>query len=146
MAITAKLYANGFKHLVSDVLWTTDTIKATLHGSAYTPNQATDEFFSAVTNELATGNGYTAGGVTLASKSVTLTGLAVALKAAASVWTAAGGPIGPARFAVLRKDTGSAATSPVLGWVDFGADASATGATFTITWDAVNGALQLTAT
>jgi hypothetical protein len=36
----------------------------------------------------------------------------------------------------VRKDTGTAATSPLLGYVDFGADVSATGAAFTITWDA----------
>lgn len=49
-----------------------DTIKASLHTSSYTPNLDTHETFSQVTNEV-TGTGYTAGGVTLGSKTITYT-------------------------------------------------------------------------
>jgi hypothetical protein len=42
---------------------------------------------------------------------------------------------------VIWKDTGSAATSPLLGYVDFGADETSSG-TFTLQWDATDGVLR----
>lgn len=50
----------------------TDTIKVMLTTSAYTPNRDTHETKADVTNEIS-GTGYTAGGVTLASKTITYT-------------------------------------------------------------------------
>lgn len=145
MAVTAKWYANGELAISNgSTVWTTDTIKAALTTSSYTPNQSTHDFFNDVTNELSTANGYTAGGATLGTKSVTLSGLVVALKAAATVWTATGTLT--ARYCVVYKSTGTASTSPVLGYVDFGADVSATDAAFTITWDATDGVLKNTVT
>lgn len=141
-----KVYGNAQKHLDADVDWATDTIKVSLHGSGYTPNQSTDEFFSSATAELATGNGYTAGGATLGTKSVTVTGLTTAYKAAASSWTA--NPTITARWAVVRKDTGSAATSPLLAYVlldSAPADVTATNAAFTLTWDATDGVFKVVA-
>lgn len=50
----------------------TDTMKAALLAAAYTPNLDTHEVFSDLTNEV-TGTGYSAGGVTLGSKTITYT-------------------------------------------------------------------------
>lgn len=50
-----------------------DTIKCAIATSAYTPNLQTHDFFDDVTNQLANGNGYTTGGATLASKTITRT-------------------------------------------------------------------------
>ena len=47
----------------------TDTIKCTLHTVTYSFAQDTDDFFNDATNELSTAGGYTAGGVTLGTKS-----------------------------------------------------------------------------
>lgn len=148
MAAQTKVYGNTQKHLDNDVDWASDTIKVSLHTSAYTPNQATDEFFSTVTNELATANGYTSGGATLASKSVTVTSLTTAYKAGATTWTAGAGQTITARYAVVRKDTGTASTSPVLAYVLLDttpADVSATNAAFTITWDSTDGVFKVVA-
>jgi hypothetical protein len=49
-----------------------DTIKVSLHSNSYTPNLDTHETLADVTNEI-TGTGYTAGGATLASKTITYT-------------------------------------------------------------------------
>lgn len=144
MPVTAQWYATGAKHVATGTIWTTDTIKVSLHTSTYTPSQTTHEFFSSTTNELATANGYTAGGATLGTKSVVTTGLVTALRAANTVWTAGSGQTITARYAVIRKDTGTASTSPLLGYVDFGADTSATNGNFTITWDSTDGVLKLT--
>lgn len=131
-------------HALSDVDWTADTIKVALTSSGYTPDQDAHEFFSSVTNELATANGYTAGGATLASKTLTYDAATnqVRLDAADVSWTAVG-TLTAAR-AVVYKSTGTAGTSPLLGWVDFGGSTSATDAPLSITWDAT-GALRATA-
>lgn len=50
----------------------TDTIKVMLTTSTYTPNRDTHETKNDITNEIS-GTGYTAGGVTLASKTITYT-------------------------------------------------------------------------
>jgi hypothetical protein len=124
------------------VNYASDTIKVTLHSSAYTPDQDAHQFFSSVTNELATGNGYTSGGFTLISKVVSYDAAnnKNIFDAGDAAWTAAGGTIGPFRYACVRKDTGSAATSPILAIVDFGANQSITdGNTSTIIWDGTNG-------
>ena len=146
-AATTTVYANAQKHLDDDVDWSSDTIKVTLHSSAYTP-ASSHEFFNSVTNELSTANGYTNGGATLGTKSRTVTGNVTAYKAAATTWTAGAGQTLTARYAVVRKDTGTASTSPVLCYVlldSAPADVSATNAAFTLTWDSTDGVFKVTA-
>ena len=136
MAVSALVYGNMLKGALStdpiDLL--TDTIKVSLHTVTYTPNQDTDIFFSSATNE-ATGTGYTAGGATLGTKTLTYTAgtNVIAFDAADTVWTTS---TITARYAVIYKDTGVAATSPLIAYVDFGVDESSTAADFTIAWDA----------
>lgn len=143
MAVTGKVYANfplgqhggagdGTSQAARRVDWLSDTIKVMLCTSTYTPSQTTHAYKSSITNEV-TGTGYTAGGATLGSPTATKSSLVVSLDAADTSWTTS---TITARYAVIYKDTGSAATSPVLGYVDFGADATSTAGTFTITWDA----------
>jgi hypothetical protein len=52
-----------------DVAWLTDTIKVALFTSTYVPNYDTDDFYSDLTGEVVSA-GYTAGGVTLADKTL----------------------------------------------------------------------------
>jgi hypothetical protein len=49
-----------------------NTFKLSLHTSAFTPNDASNEVYADLANELATGNGYTSGGITLSGVSLTL--------------------------------------------------------------------------
>ena len=139
MAVTALVYGKAMEGLVSAtaarrVDWVGDTIKVMLCTSSYTPDQDAHDFKDDITNEV-TGTGYTAGGVTLASKTLTYTGASnkEVLDAADASWTTA---TFTARYAVIYKDTGTAGTSPVLAYVDFGADQTVTAGTFTIVWDA----------
>lgn len=121
--------------------WVGDTIKVTLHTATYTPNQDTDDYFNDATNELAGGTGYTAGGETLASKTLTYDTASntVRLDAADVTWTFSASKT--FRYAVIRKDTGVATTSVLMGYVDFGSDQTTSG-TFTLQWDATDGVLR----
>ena len=70
--------------------------------------------------EIAAGNGYTAGGpasaITMASASGTTT-----VSGAQAVITAAGGAIGPFRYAVLYNDSQTAPVKPLVSFLDYGA-------------------------
>lgn len=144
MAVTANWYGLGVKDQwgSSPVNWTSDTIKCALTTSSYAWNQDTDEFFSAVTNEI-TGTGYTAGGVTLGSKSLTYdtSSNESRLIAGNASWTASSFT---AAIAVVYKSTGTAGTSLLMGHVDFGGNQTVSSGTFTIQWDAT-GVIKVTA-
>lgn len=143
MATTAFWYGNSLlKALNKEMNWTSDTIKVALVSSAYTPNQDTHAYYSDITNEV-TGTGYTAGGATLASKTATYTGATnvITLDAADVTWTSS---TITARYAIIYDATpATAATQPLLAYVDFGADQTSTNGNFSIVWDA-NGILKIT--
>lgn len=140
MAVTAHVYTKG---ILADLAklsnQTSDTLKVMLL-SAYTvgTTQDTAEFLSdvlAVATE-ASGTGYTAGGATLASVTVTTSGHVVTLAAANPSWNASGGSLAAA-YAVLYDSTpGTNATDPLIAYVDFGGTQTASNATFTLTWNA----------
>lgn len=115
--------------LNAEIDFDTDTCKAMLCTSSYTPNQDTHRYKSSVTNEV-TGTGYTARGVTLTGKTVNYTTgtNTLALDCDDPTWAAS---TITARYLVFYKDTGSDATSPLIAYVDFGADVSSTAAAFT---------------
>jgi len=142
MATTAKWYGKGVLHAVSDTIWTSDTIKVALTTVTYTPDQDAHEFFSSVTNEI-TGTGYTAGGVTLGSKTATYdaTSNETRLDAADASWTSATITY---RSAIIYKSTGVASTSPLLGYVTWDSDQSVSSGTASIVWDST-GVLKITA-
>lgn len=118
------------------IVWSSATIKTSLHTSAYTPNQDTQDFFDDATNEVGASGTYDAGGLTLGSKSSSYDTATDQVRLDAADFSATGTTI-TARRAVVYSDTGGAAsTDPVIGWVDFGADVSTTNGTFAITWDA----------
>ena len=58
---------NSFKEKLGNALINLDTasFRMTLHGAGYTPSVADHAVFANTTNELATANGYTAGGAVL---------------------------------------------------------------------------------
>lgn len=102
------LYNKGKEKLLSaGINMLTDTIKAALVKSAYTVDLATHEFLSDL-------------GANVLSTNQTLTGRSITggvFDAAAMTWPSvtAGDT---ASFVVLFKDTGSAATSPLIYYID----------------------------
>lgn len=71
----AQWYRNALANaLAGKINWLNDSIIATLHSTSYTPALDTNQWVSDLgATELATGGGYTAGGVALASKTATYT-------------------------------------------------------------------------
>lgn len=100
----------------TNLLDPTLTFKLTLHTSAWTPNDATNEVFADATNELTTANGYTAGGITLTDVTLTQTAGVVKFTSAAVVWTASGGSIPAWRRGVVRAvGTINGKVDPIVG-------------------------------
>jgi hypothetical protein len=143
MAVSAKFYGNAFVSAFNKKIdFDSDTIKVALCTSSYTPDQDAHDFFNDITNEV-TGTGYTAGGATLTSASITYTGASNVLKLDGDDTSWASSTI-TARYAIIYDATpGTAATNPLIAYVDFGADVTSTAGTFTIAWDA-NGIATVT--
>jgi cation transport regulator ChaB len=108
----------------------TDTFKALLVSSAYTPNKDTHDKRDDVTNE-ATGTGYTAGGVTTACTVTKDTANdRVTLQFAAVSWATS---TITARALVIYKSLGGASSADALvAYNDFGSDVSSTSGTFSV--------------
>ena len=80
-----------------------DTLKCSLFTSSYTPAATHTTYSSISANEVANGNGYTTGGVTVAGTVSEASGT-VTFDVADPQWTASGGSI-VARYAVLYDST-----------------------------------------
>ena len=144
MATASKFYNKFFeaalKSALADLSSAGVTVRVALVTSSYDMATATTggadahNFYSNLTNEV-TGTGYTAGGAALASKTVTkdTTNDRGTFDAADLTWTTA---TVTARGCVLYVDTGTPSTSPLICYIDFGADKTTTAADFTIQWSA----------
>lgn len=100
MAVTGDWFANAKDQAFSgNINWASDTIKMALLTSSATPNLNTWVHFSDLTNEVS-GTGYTAGGVTLGSKSHAVT----AANSWATTWA---GTTAFAAGAIIRPSTGN---------------------------------------
>jgi hypothetical protein len=134
MAVTAKAYGQLAKHLAEGKInFASDTIKCMLCTSGYVPGQDAHAFAEHVTNEVV-GDGYTAGGQAL-------TGVAVSYDAETNTVSIDADDVQwadstiTARVAVFYKDSGDAATSPLISYADFGADVISSAGNFTVTLD-----------
>lgn len=137
-AVTAFMYGLPWQKQIdgsSVTVFSTAAIQCSLH-TGYTGNQDTDDFQNDISATEVTGPGYTANGVTLASKTTnynTSTNL-IWLDAADPQWTSSTISATDAVFWV--NTAGAATTDPLWGDVDFGATVSTTSGTLTITLDA----------
>jgi len=133
MAVTAFWYAKAFISLAdAEIDYLADTMRVALATSDYTPDQDAHDYFDDVTNEV-TGTGYVADGDQLTTPVNTNTLNVVKFDADDTSWTTS---TITARYAIVYKDTGTPSDSPLMCWVDFGADVSSSAGTFQITWDA----------
>ncbi len=125
MAITASgLYVTSVIKMWdgNDVVfdWTNDTIKAALYTNSITPNFSSDVGYGAspyTSNEIANGNGYTTGGVSLSSLAATAISGGFKFSSANPSWTASGGNIPAHRYYVMYvSGTLWGMTNPLIGY------------------------------
>jgi hypothetical protein len=81
-----------------------NTFRIILCSDAGNPQLSTLSYYSDITTELATANGYTAGGEALATVAWTRSGFTVTFDSDNKTWTAAGGNIG-AQYAAIYDFT-----------------------------------------
>ena len=130
---------NSFKRdiLNGSIDMDTDTIKLMLVTSAYTPNIDTHTKRADVTSEV-TGGGYTAGGATLANKSVSIDNALNKAVFTADQIVIPNATI-TARGGVLYKSRGGLASADeLIAYADFGADITSTNGDFTISQPIIN--------
>jgi hypothetical protein len=117
-----------------------DSLKVLLTNTAPV---ATNAIKSALT-EITAGFGYTAGGTAPAITSSVQTTGTYKLVLADVVFTAAGGTIGPFRYAVLYNDTPTSPADPLIQTYDYGSSITLQdGETFTVDFDPSTGVLTL---
>lgn len=107
--------------------YSSDTFKIALMATGFTFNKDTHHNWADVSaSELSAGNGYTAGGNTLAGVSLTEddTNDLTSVTWNSTSWTASGGSIGPTPGAMIYDDTN--ASDALVAYIDFGADQTAT--------------------
>lgn len=112
----------------------TDTIKLALCTSAFSPSAITMAAFNSVTNEVS-GTNYTAGGVTLTSPTVADSSGTITFDAADYTFSQSATGFSNARYGVIYKSTGTAATSTLIAWIDFGSDKGNVDGDFTVAWN-----------
>lgn len=143
MAITAKLFGKLFLAAFNkEIDLLDDVIKVMLCTSSYTPDQDAHDYKDDVTNEI-TGTGYSAGGATLGSKTLTYTGATnkITFDAADVQWPSS---TLTARTAVLYDSSpASDATRPLIGYQQSDVDISSSGGNFDLVWNA-SGIMEIT--
>jgi hypothetical protein len=131
--------------LLAQTKFLTHDIRARLLSDSQTSiDHTTVDFWNDVSaNELPTANGYTQGGILLANKSLVVdtTANRAELHFDPVTWDPS---TLTARWYVLVRDTGNAATSPIIGFHDFGANKTSLAGPFTLTDQDDPGGFSLT--
>jgi hypothetical protein len=109
---------------------TADRFKVMLVTSSYTPDFGTHDFKADVTNEVV-GTGYSAGGESLTSVTLTQSGGTITFDADDVTWASS---TITARGAVIYDD--SLVSDPLIAYIDFGADKSSSAGDFVLSFNA----------
>ena len=122
--------------LLGDHHLDSDDIYIALYTSSATLSAATDGYITS--NEVANGNGYTTGGVALASKAVTENSTSGVFDAADPEWTSA--TFTAAGALIYNKTLGDASSNSrgAIAILNFGGDFSVSGGTFKIVFPAAS--------
>lgn len=130
MATTSTKYAHTHRRMLDGTIdWDTDTIKAALVTSSYTFSASHTVWADASTYEIASGNGYTTGGVTLTNSADN-----TKLDSTDITWT---GLTATFRGIVLYKlGTANSLVNPLIAFIDFGEDVVLTSSSPLFIWSA----------
>lgn len=133
----ADIIFNNFKKLIMSggIDLDTDVIKVALVTASYTPDQDSHDFWNDVSANEISGTGYTAGGASIANPAVTAdnTDNEGVFDGDDVSWSSS---TITARGAVIYKYNATAASAPLIAYLDFTADKSSSSSTFQVTWNA----------
>ena len=115
-AVKYQQFVEDLGNKVHDLHGTQDTLKVMLSNT--TPNVATHAV-RADAGEISAGFGYSAGGVDVENDGSESGGI-LTVTAVDKVITAAGGSIGPFRYAILYNDTPTSPADPLIQYWDYG--------------------------
>lgn len=117
-----------------------DTLKVMLTNAAPSASNTV----KADLTDIGAGNGYTAGGTAVTVTSSAQSGGTYKLVGNDIVFTAAGGSIGPFRYAVLYNDTPTSPADPLIGFWDYGSNVTlADTESLMVDFNGTDGILQL---
>lgn len=138
MAVTINFY-DSFREYLGDGTIDLDThaFKVALLTSSYTPSASTHTVYADISGSevSSTNTGYTTGGATLTGVTWTKSGATVTLDAADASWVAGTAGL-TARYAVIYDDTPTVPSKPLVAYVTFDSDVTASsGNTFTLAWN-----------
>lgn len=134
MATITKYESWNLKALNGEPIdWDTDTIKVMLVTNTYVPNADTHVYKSDITNEVS-GSNYTAGGVTLTTPSVSEASGTTTVDFDDATWLQHATGFSNARYAIIYKDTGVAATSVLMGYINMTSDRGNVNGDLTLQW------------
>ncbi len=137
MAVTIRLYDHTPLRFINGANAASDTYIINLYSAlTFTSTDATKAAAETGATQLSTANGYTQDTKALTGMAITATGSPandVKLDADDVSWTASGGDIGPARYALVYNNTDT--DKPPVAFIDFGENKTAgSGTPFNITW------------
>lgn len=144
MAVTITLYDHTVSKFADGSFAAGDTYKINLYSAfTFTASDTTKAAAETGATQLATNFGYTQDTKTLGSFAISIiTTNDAKLDAADVTWTASGGDIGPAQYALVYNETDT--NDPPVFFIDFGQAETATdGTDFRIVWNA-NGIITWT--
>lgn len=144
MAVSANKYNRWVSYLGGNIssnpiAWATDTVKCALCTSSYTPSAAHVKY-SDLTNEVGSGNGYTTGGATVTTSTVTNSSGTDSYPASlgSPTWTASSSGFS-LRYIVFYDSTPT--DKPLVLYYDYGSTLTLSGAngdTFTVSLSTAN--------
>ena len=137
MAVTITLYNHTVSRFASGANAVGDTYKINLYSAfSFDATDTTKVLAEGGATQLTTANGYTQDSKALTNVAVSVVTTNDAKFDADDVsWTASGGDIGPASYALIYNDTD--VDKPPVAYIAFGeAKTANTGTPFNITWDA----------
>lgn len=144
MAVTVSLYNHTAAKFLDGSFAVGDTYKINLYSAfTFTASDTTKAAAETGATQLTTANGYTQDTKALTTVAVTtVTTNDAKLDADDVTWTASGGDIGPAQYAMVYNDTDT--NDPPVLFIDFGqAETATNGTDFKIVWNA-SGIITLT--
>lgn len=131
----AHVVFNEFLHQLAlqTINLATDTLRVALFPATYEADRDTHMYFSDIASQEIVADGYIAQGALLNNVTITKQDAADNVKVTADDVTWINSTIS-AKYAVIYKDTGTAASSPLIMCIDFGSTKSSVNGNFTIQW------------